>query len=348
MIVFLSFFPPAMAVKIVLINPDKPGRPFWDLTTKVAQAAADDLNVDLTILYGGGNRFSNMDLLDDIKRNHTDIDYIIFLPAKGSVKRSFDVLEKAKLPFITLERNFSDKDFSQLGSPGTRYNYWLDEVYYDDMQAGALLANNLISSGSNKGFSSLFITGFSGDNSEISDNREKGLLANLTNQAQLNQIVRTLWDPVKSGVMVPHILKRYPATNIFWAASDEIALAIKDALSKNNNTKDILIGGIGWLPEAIDAIKNEQLTASVGGHFMQGAWAVIKAFDHSQGFQDISTKNSLPLLHQVINKRNIKQYQVLASKPNWDKIDFTLYSLSLNKKLTQYNFALDEIILALQ
>ena len=220
-------------------------------------------------------------------------------------------------------------------------------IYYDDKQAGALLAENLISSGKSKGYASLFITGLSGDNSEISVNREKGLFTNLNEQIQLNQVVRTLWDPVKSQAIVPSILKRYPKTNVFWTASDEIALAVKHALSKGGYRKEMLIGGIGWTPKAINAIKNNELTASVGGHFMQGAWAVIKAFDHSQGYQAFSIQNSQPLLHQAINKDNINQYQMLANNPNWKQIDFTQFSLFLNKKITQYNFDLDLVISSL-
>ena len=77
--------------------------------------------------------------------------------------------------------------------------------------------------------------------------------------------------------------KRYSNIDIVWAASDGMALGVMDAISSGHSKisrESILIGGVDWTPEAIRMIQQNHIDASVGGHFMQAAWALVKIYDH--------------------------------------------------------------------
>ncbi len=332
------------ALNITLINPDKPGRPFWDLCTEIAQAAAEDLQINLEVIYGGGDRFSNQDVIQHLSLTDKNIDYLIFLPREGNALQSFTTLEKAKIPFITLERAIEANEFSAFGHPKKRFKYWIDDVHYDDSQAGKLLTKALINKSRSQGIKHQYITALNGDHSAISSKREQGLRLALEKNTSLNQIIYTMWHPVKAEQQTPYILKRYPNTNIFWAASDELALAAYAALIKSKN-QQVVTGGIGGTPSAINSIKKGQLTATVGGHYMQVAWALIKAYDHSKGINNHYIDQGIPF--NLVTGENVQDYNALTAKPNWRNVDFTDYSLFLNPKLDQYNFSLESIIKAL-
>ncbi|MGL1956631.1 MAG: ABC transporter substrate-binding protein [Colwellia sp.] len=328
-------------INVILINPDKQGRPFWDLTTSIAQAAASNLGINLTVKYGGGNRFNNYKFIQTLVKESTDIDYIVFLPHKGKSAQSFDVLEKAKIPFFSLERSMNKHEMKQVKLPGDKYKYWLGEIYYDDIQGGELLSQALLTAHANKSKNVPAIFGLNGDYSQLSTNRELGLQRTLKKSKYLNQTVKTIWDPEVAKNKLKGALIRYPNTNIIWAASDELALAASQVI-KGYTDKNITLGGIGWLPSAIKAVDNKVLDATVGGHFMQAAWAIVQVFDHSKGLHAVEHNRPLenrPLKYNLIDQNNSKQFLWLTDSNNFKLIDFKKHSLFYNTELTKYNFS---------
>jgi len=136
--------PASSDIKVVLINPDKEGRAFWDLTTFITQRAASDLCIDLNVIHGGGNRFNNYQIIKSLTSNDIDIDYVIFLPHKGKSEQYFNLLEQEKIPIISLERSMDEEEMEQLKFPDEKYKFWLSEVYFDDVQAGKSIGQALL------------------------------------------------------------------------------------------------------------------------------------------------------------------------------------------------------------
>ncbi|WP_111977128.1 ABC transporter substrate-binding protein [Algibacillus agarilyticus] len=345
-------------IKVAFINPDIQGRPFWDLATEIALAAATDLNIELTVYYGGGDRFSNLALVEQLSSKPLKHDYLVFLPYKGKTKQQFQRLEQQGLPFVTLERSFEKKQLASLGLPQQQFKMWKTEVYFDDIRAGYLLAKALLTPNHlneklnlpptntmlDKHTDSTVknIVAFSGDRSAIAHQRELGLKLALHEQsnARLQQIVHTLWQPNSVTQQLPTLLRRYPDTNVIWTASDELALAASKIVHRNINNAHV--GGIDLTPKALKAIKTSDLTATVGGHFMQVAWALVKIHDlHKQQYS--SAYDRLPYGVTLVTSANIEHYTVLTERPNWNMINFSRFSVS-NKSETPYDFSLNRVI----
>jgi len=229
------------------------------------------------------------------------------------------------------------KEMKQILLPGEKYKYWLGEIYYDDVQAGKLLAQALLKAHASKSSKPAAIFGLSGDYSQLSSNRELGLLQTLAKTKHLNQTVKTMWDPDVAKVKIKGLLRRYPDTNIIWSASDELALASSKVLHDYTNNA-LTLGGIGWLPDAITAVENGTLDATVGSHFMQAAWAIVKIFDHSKGINAFYSNKALNF--KLINKGNVEEHIWLTDAQNYQHIDFKSYSLFHNPKKNRYNFTL--------
>ncbi|WP_206485950.1 ABC transporter substrate-binding protein [Thalassotalea sp. G2M2-11] len=342
-IVFLLatlFYIKAFAINIVLVNPDKIGRPFWDFTTMIATKAADELNVNLDVRYGGGNRFENLKIIEEISKSKDKPDYVIFLPHKGKAEQYFNLLERANIHFISLERSMGFDEISRLKHPGEKYKYWLSEVFFDDKQAGRLLATKLLDRAPNEAEKHNFIIGISGAHSALSSNREQGLHEVITKNDVFLQTVKTMWDPTVASQKLAGLIKRYPETNVIWTASDELALAAQKKIKElSHNHFDI--GGIGGIPEAVISVKNKQLTATVAGHYMQAAWAVIMAYDHSLNVDiEILAK---PLSYNIITADNVDTYIKTINPQNWNKVNFRQFSLAETNK-NNYNFDLNKLV----
>ena len=344
------------ALEVVFINPATTNNPFWQQVSRIATAAASDLNIKLTIIHGNSHRLFQHDAIETLISAQEKPDYVIFLPVDGTAFNSFTMLEQAKIPFLTLERSvFPDLQY-QLGAPGQHFKYWLGEIYHDNKKAGNLLAKALINA-SNKNNkttipSGLNVVGISGDLSGHSSERNAGLIAVLEADTQysLAQIVSARWQRQVSAQMMFALLRRYPDLTVVWTAAELMALGVADvanSLGKTINT-NLFIGGFDWTTEALIAIKANKYTASVGGHFMQAAWALVKIYDHHQGVSKLPVTYSMPTYQlQLIDCNNINDYQVLMDEPNWDSIDFKKFSLQYDLESSTHQFSFSKILKAL-
>lgn len=348
---FLSF--KAFSLDVVFINPSVPGTPFWDRVTASANAAAENLGINLTVIYGKNNRIFNYEALEALLSQAKKPDYIIFSPYDGTTERSFNLLNTSKVKFITLERTLHAKEQGLVGLPQELYPYWLGEIFHDNQYVGKLLINTLINVANernpkvNKPFN---IVGFSGSYSGESADRTEGLLAasKVNNQANILQVSNAGWSREKARNIFLRFNKRYGKIDIVWSASDGMALGVMDAIVSENSIESknkIVIGGIDWTPEAIRMIKNQKIDASVGGHFMQAAWALVKIYDHHRGV-DVFKKSANDYSYQleVITHKNVDQYMIISKAINWSKVDFKRFSLFHNSQLKKYDFSFRRVI----
>lgn len=336
---------PAYSLEVIFINPSFKGSPFWDQVSEVANAAAVDLNISLKTFHSGGHRLLQKKQISKIVQQDTKPDYLIFMPYDGTALETFSKLEFAKIPFITLERTLFPDLQIKLGQPRQHFDFWLGEIYHDNKKAGRLLAHALIRASKNRvtETNGLNVVGISGDMSGHSSERNAGLIEELEQDTDfsLAQIVNARWDRKVSGEMFLGLLQRYPDIEIVWTTADIMALGVIDVAVNQGMTinQNLFIGGFDWTIEGLKAIENDSYTASVGGHFMQTAWALIKLFDHFNGipaFTNTTEKSTYQL--QLIDGNNISDYQVLINNPDWSKVDFRQFSRIHQKKLSDYQF----------
>ncbi len=327
------------------------GNDFWDQVNEVALAAASDLNISFDIVQSGGHRLLQKELINNIISQDTKPDYVIFMPYDGTAFDSFTKLEQAKIPFITLERTVFPDLQNKLGVPQQYFKFWLGEIYHDNKKAGQLLASTLFkASKQNLAVTkSLNVIGISGDMSGQSSERNAGLVEELEQDTDfsLAQIVNGRWERDIASDMFIGLLRRYKDIQVIWTAADIMALGIADVANAQGKTinQNLFIGGFDWTLEALQAIKENRYTASVGGHFMQAAWALVKIYDYNKGKPAFAiSANATSYQLQLIDRNNIDDYQVLLNAPDWDKVDFLQFSLSHQSDLTDYQFDFSRVL----
>ncbi len=150
-----------------------------------------------------------------------------------------------------------------------------------------------------------YITALSGDHSTVSTNRAKALLElnSRDKSFYLNQIFKFDWKSAVVKKEFKNIYRRYPNTDIFWSAGDQMALALVEKIqslsSKPNKT--ISVGGFDWLPQALEKINSGEMTASVGGHMLMAGLAVILIKDYHNGTDRFSLENINEAIEQMRN-----------------------------------------------
>jgi len=336
---------PIHALEVVFINPSMKGNDFWDQVNRVASAAANDLKISLKIIQSGGHRLLQKELVNKLIAQDSKPDYVIFMPYDGTAFESFTKLEQAKIPFVTLERTVFPDLQLKLGYPQEHFKFWLGEIYHNNKKAGRLLANALINA-SKKSLpvtNNLNVVGISGDMSGHSSERDSGLVEELEHDDDfsLAQIVNARWERRIASDMFIGLQRRYKDIEVVWSAADIMALGVADIANKHGKTinHNLFIGGFDWTTEALQAIKENRYTASVGGHFMQVAWALVKIYDYNKGKPAFTINNNAPsYLLQLIDRNNINGYHVLLNSPDWSNIDFREFSLSHQTDLSYYQF----------
>jgi hypothetical protein len=106
-----------------------------------------------------------------------------------------------------------------------------------------------------------------------------------------------------------------------------------------------VIGGFDWNPASLNAIADGRLSASMFGHFLEGAWALILVHDYHYGIDfanEPGVRLSTPL--SIINADNYGQYKVLLQKDGWEAIDFRRFSKKYHQELKTYNFNINQFI----
>ena len=326
--VFYAPFVAAANLRVALIVPDQETQRFWQQVVDFAQAVAEDHNIHLDIHYSDTNRFAFRTTIENILQQANKPDYLIFRPMQGTAVEAFSQLDSLNIGFVTLEQGLSDAELDEVGLPQQKYPNWLGAVVYDDADGGAQLTAALHKRHLQlQPDSSMYMTAIAGGFERLSLIRQSSLnqLPLRRGPIVLNQIFPMSWSVSTVQQNFPAIYDRYPDTDAYWCVSDAFALTISAWLNTHQAKTNPLIGGFDWLPEAISAIEQGKITASVGGHFLMAGKALLKIIAYQQG--DKQTAPSLLLeKYELIDQDNVADYQAFLQQAPWAAIDYRQFS----------------------
>lgn len=331
----------------VFISPTGPKNMFWNKYTDYMKDAAKDLKIKLDVYYTYDNPYKVPEILDQIIKSSDKPDVVMFINYRGLGKDFIKKTNEAKINTFLVNAGLSKEEQKIAGKPREKYKYWIGEMYPDDEYAGYILAKTLINTAKEKNKGTIHVLGIKGPKGadEASDQRVAGLKRALKEYKNvvLDQIVAGHWAKDQAEQKFK-ILKttRYKDISVVWTACDGMALGVIDGVKTLNLRpgQDIFTGGVDWLDEAFVAIKNGEMTVSVGGHFMEGAWVIVALHDYFSGV-DFKTEN-VSLKTQMIptTLKDVDAYKNKTDVKNLKNIDFSKYSKKLNPEIKKYEFIL--------
>ncbi len=341
--------------RVVFLSPDPDsGSGFWHEFGRFMQAVSHDLNIDFEIVHSKSNSYSLKKDGMAIVNERNKPDYFITGYWEGVTDKLIDKADERGIGFFLVNTVIDEQDRPKVKRPRTKYPYWLGHMAPDDLNAGYLLAEILIKKSQSLGNVSqdgkINLVGIIGEGeSSVTYYRHKGLeqcVAEFDN-VNLLKVISSLWSPISAKKTTEELLLEYPQTNIIWSISDGMANGVMQAVEVSDKTlgKDILTGGMDWTDHAMNAIRAGKMVGSIGGHFMEGGWALILLHDYYYGIDfadDLGVQITTPM--QAITSSNVEEYISAFGDRDWDKIDFKKFSKKHNENLESYNFSLKAIL----
>lgn len=307
---------------VTFVNPGGKGDPFFQKMTEFMFLAAEDLNIDLEVIYCDRNHIKiEQELLEIVSRKEKP-DYLLLINEKNAVAPLLPQIDSLGIPFYLFNEGLLEKDRIAYGNPGKVLKNWIGELLPNDYSAGKLLAEALFKD-QNETITTAALAGVMSTNSSIT--REQGFIDYITprKNIQLTQIVPAYHDREKARFMTKGLIDRFPKITVFWAASDIMAIGALDIAQEQKRTNWIL-GGVDWSNSAYLLVKEGKLTATVGGHFLDGARVLLQIAEHVDGKK--IPPNTQHSSFSVITQNNYKEYQPLfGSFENWESVDFNRF-----------------------
>ncbi len=335
-------------------NPQGVDDPFWKPVTEVMQAAARQLDIRLDVYAANHDRLRLIEQVRQVVTGADKPDVILFKNAKQSAGAILRLAEDNQVRAFMFNAGLSEDEARELGRPREKFRYWIGEMLPDDWQAGHDLAGMLTLAARERQLVQdgqpirmLGLGGPPGDRAARA--RLDGLQAAVeqTPDVRLLQVVPAGWNREEAYRKTLGLLRRYGRVEAIWAANDPMALGALDALQESGYLpgRTVLVGGIDWNPPALAAVREGRLLTTLGGHFLEGGYALVVLHDYFRGVDfarrdGVSLKTRLGLLTQ----ENIGRYAERLDGADWNRIPFRQFSLVLTPGDEHHDFSLDRLL----
>ena len=336
--------------RLVFFAPRGEGDPFWGKFIGFMEKATIDFGMELTVHYAEGNleRMRQQIVVEAKSTERADI--LVFPNFKKGGETFLKIIEEQQVPAFVVNSGFTKGEV--VGNPRGKYKYWIGELLPAEEEVGAMLAESLINEGlrlrSEKKLPPLEILGITGIVSDYAAiQRVKGLQQLVLSypDIRLRQIVPANWSDKKAAASFAMLSRRYPNATLIWSASDVMAQGIIRTAKKRGLTpgKDIIVGGIDWAEAGLQAVKSGDQFVSIGGHFLEGGWAVVLIYDYLKGkdFAKMNLRWRSKMASVTAPKWITQKKQLEKITPNF--VDFKRYSRFLNPENTSYDFRLESL-----
>jgi PAS domain S-box-containing protein len=121
-----------------------------------------------------------------------------------------------------------------------------------------------------------------------------------------------------------------------------MALGVLKAIKELGLEEKIVVGGVDWDKAAQEAILNGRMDVSVGGHFLDGAWAAVLLYDYLNGIDFANERLQFESPMVGITRANLKKFSPFLSLDK-QSLNFRLFSKVLNQQLKLYSLDLNAI-----
>lgn len=238
------------------------------------------------------------DAQDDAARQADDIqnfisqnvDAILINPVDSkAVVSSIKAANSANIPVILIDRGSEGGDV-------------LTTVASDNVEAGKMAAEFVVKELGEKA-KAFELSGVPGASATV--DRGKGFNKIAKTKLDILSSQSANFDRAKALNTAQNMIQGHKDVQVIFAQNDEMALGAAQAV-KSAGLKDILIVGINGQPDAHDAIKNGDITATIAQQpAKMGEIAIQAAIDHYQGKKVKKTTVS-PIY--LVTKETVDQY----------------------------------------
>ncbi|WP_421865718.1 ABC transporter substrate-binding protein [Motiliproteus sp.] len=283
---------PIQAMDVTFLNPGKQGERFWDMVTETMQAAANDLDIKLEVLYAQRNRIKMVEIGQQITSRSNPPDYLILVNEEQAAETIFLSSKGSKTKTLMLLNDFLPTQRDKVGYPKPDNPNLLGAVIPDNQGAGRRMMQALLQCAkANDNPSPHHMLALGGDQlTPASIDRNRGAMSVVEQQPEikLDRFLYANWNQQEATELTSRYLNWATNNGIqpkgIWAANDPIAMGARDALKANNLTpgSDVCLVGLNWSAQGLEMVRNGEMLLTDGGHFLAGAWSMVVLNDYHQ------------------------------------------------------------------
>lgn len=340
-------------VRMLFINPADPEDKYWSLVTDVMRAAAKDLNVELEVQHAFHSGEYTLKYVSLATQSAQKPRYIIFRNVERVAVEVFAMTRQAGIDVITIDTPLENEELSQIGGgPRRGAPSWIGQVVPNAFAAADKMASLLAQEINRRGFRGVMqAVVMSGPESDVGSLiRIAGIKKGLKDAGNA-QVLGTFPGNWSTRVADREAYKafRYAAKAPIWlSVDDNMMLGVINVLRNTHRTlgQDTFSGAFHWTEPMMTAILQNKVQYVAGGHFIQGAAALILAHDHARGkdFAEVGVNHTMEL--SFIYRKNVAQVGRIVIAGAWDRIDFRRFSRATNPALAQYDWAVNSYLRA--
>ncbi|MEO4047684.1 ABC transporter substrate-binding protein [Pseudomonas sp. CAU 1711] len=344
---------PDQRPRILYYNSATPEDHWWHTTSEIMQAACDDLGLELEVVYVNRNHIGMLEHFESVINGSLRPDAVVFQSLKKNGVGMLKLAEQGKIPAFMFNAGLTAEQTRSHGGPRERFKYWIGQMLPDDQAAGHDLALTLYREALSRGLVDhagkvqfLAINGAVADGAAIE--RAAGLQLAMQQEPgiALQQLTSANWQREQGKLVFLGLSRRYPQAKAVWAANDPMGLGALDGMLERGLVpgKDMLVGSIDWVPEALHEVANNRLVTTQGGHFMEAGWVMVLLHDYFKQRDFASEAVSFKTKMTALSQRDSAAYLRAFTPENFHKINFRQFSKAENPALQQYNFSFAPVL----
>lgn len=266
---------------------------FWNNYVDFMKQGARQLGVELTVLNADNKPDRMLSSLEDLVAQK--VDGIIFTPYWSTAAPGLTLAKNAGIPVVLTD---SYPDFS----PQTaRFPNYIAFIGPSDEEAGYQMAIKLFAAvppGANGKKVIGVVNGTAG--TSVAIDRRKGLERALKEHPEVTVAGEVDGNFVRdtSQTAFESLYQGHPDIKGVWAANGGTATGVMAALKNAGKApgKDVYVVAMDLNPENVEAVKRGELLFDIGGHWLQGGFALVMLFDQIKG-KAVSRQNDTVKLH---------------------------------------------------
>ena len=337
---------------IAFISPGYGDRGFWKDVSDTMQAAADQFGFDLTIFDSDRNWARMAENANRAFAMNPAPDYIIAVNEHQQGTRIVLEAQEHGIPILMLLNDLTEAQKQRYGRPGKELTQWIATLTPDNERAGFEIARSLISAmrEENHGRSpgNICLLSLAGDSlTPASLQRLDGLDLALQRYRVFKEQRRLVanWSFDEAYRRTADWIAKGGCLDAVWAANDAIALGAVKAIEEAGMVagKDVFVGGLNWSAEGLENVENGKMTMTHGGHFLAGAWIMVVLKDYLEGVERLRINPEVSFRMQSITPENIETYKQVLGSRDWDRIDFSQFSLAGKPQQRDYQFGIENL-----
>lgn len=253
---------------------------FWNNYIDFMEVGAEELGVDLIVLNADNRPDQMIRSLEDLVAR--GVDGIIYTPYWATAAPGLLMARMADIPVILTD---TYADF-QPQDPG--YENYLAFVGPSDRDAGRQMAEALFGALEPAEDGNIHIAVVNGTaGTSVAIDRRAGLQDALDANPNVTVVGEVDGNFVRdtSQTVFESLWQGNPEIQGVWAANGGTATGVMAAITSAGQVpgEDIIVVGMDLNPENVVAVEQGSLLFDIGGHWLQGGFALVMMYDHLNG-----------------------------------------------------------------